>query len=139
MPVTMVFKALMVLVVFLQLSCTSALPGRTRRHVDGMFTSEFSRARGSAAIRKIINSALAGKRDVRENSYQVDSANLNLQADSQSSPDLLGLTDKSALEASRLQIKSPNDVAYGQLCSAILDLLYRAPYPSQQQHRAQDY
>ncbi|XP_077115902.1 uncharacterized protein LOC143770294 isoform X2 [Ranitomeya variabilis] len=135
MPVTMVFKALMVLVFFLQLSCSSSLSGRTRRHVDGMFTSEFSRARGSAAIRKIINSAIAGKRDVEENSYRPESTNLNLPADS---PALSGLTYKMASE-SRLEDKSPNDVADGQLCSAILDLLYRAPYPSQQQRRIQDY
>ncbi|XP_069804381.1 secretin [Dendropsophus ebraccatus] len=138
MSVTMVFKALMVLVVFLQLSCTSALPGRTRRHVDGMFTSEFSRARGSAAIRKIINSALAGKRDVQDSSYQADPRDLNQQADSPSSADLSGLPYKPAMEA-RLEDKSPNEVTDSQLCSAILDLLYRAPYPSQQQHRGQDY
>ncbi|XP_066463308.1 secretin [Eleutherodactylus coqui] len=128
----------MVLVLFLQLSCSSSLPGRTRRHVDGMFTSEFSRARGSAAIRKILNSAIAGKRDVEDNSYQTDASNLNLQPDSPSSSSTLsGLIYKAAAEASRLEDKSPNDVADGQLCSAILDLLYKAPYPSQ--HRAQVY
>ncbi|KAM4015489.1 secretin-like [Anomaloglossus baeobatrachus] len=136
MPVTMVFKALMVLVFFLQLSCSSSLSGRTRRHVDGMFTSEFSRARGSAAIRKIINSAIAGKRDVEENSYQPESPNLNLWADS---PALSGLISKMAPETSRLEDNSPNDVTDAQLCSAILDLLYTAPYPSQQQRQAQDY
>ncbi|KAM3923889.1 uncharacterized protein RB166_012824 [Leptodactylus fuscus] len=124
MPVAMVFKALMVLVVFLQLSYSSALPGRTRRHVDGMFTSEFSRARGSAAIRKIINSALAGKRDVKENSYQTGTANLDLQAD---------------LGASTIEDKSPKDITDDQLCATILDLLYRAPYPSKQHGRDQYY
>ncbi|XP_018424621.1 PREDICTED: secretin [Nanorana parkeri] len=62
MPLTVVLRALVVLVVFIQLSCCTSLPARNKRHVDGMFTSEYSRARGSAAIRKIINSALAGKR-----------------------------------------------------------------------------
>ncbi|XP_029441216.1 secretin [Rhinatrema bivittatum] len=54
-------RTLVLLVVFLQLGDSFPQPARSRRHVDGMFASEYSRIRGSTAIRKLINSVLAGK------------------------------------------------------------------------------
>ncbi|XP_075046725.1 secretin isoform X1 [Mixophyes fleayi] len=142
MPLTMGLRALMILVVFLQLSCSSVLPARNKRHVDGMFTSEFSRARGSAAIRKIINSAMGGKsylhtRDVEENGFQRDATNSGPQADSPRK-DLSGLTYDAVSEL-RSEESGLNDVTERQLCSAILNLLYRAPYQSQQLYMTQDY
>ncbi|KAM5132497.1 uncharacterized protein ACMZJ9_019283 [Mantella aurantiaca] len=131
MPLTVVVRALIALI-FLQLSFSSSLPVRNKRHVDGMFMSEFSRARGSAAIRKIINSALAGKRDVELSSYrsgpQVDYARRELS----------GQADDTFSEP-RSDDQVLNDATQNQLCSAILNLLSRMPLQSPQLRNTQDY
>ncbi|XP_077313296.1 uncharacterized protein LOC143933959 [Lithobates pipiens] len=132
MFLTMVFRALAILVIFLQLSCSSSLPVRNKRHVDGMFTSEFSRARGSAAIRKIINSALQGKRDVDESSYrpgpQMDFSRRELSE----------LEDNTFSEP-RWDDQGVNNDAQNQLSFAILNLLSRMPLQSPKLRNTQDY
>ncbi|KAM9299450.1 uncharacterized protein PAF06_016522 [Gastrophryne carolinensis] len=133
MPLTTVFRTLVVLVVFLQMSCSSSLLVRNKRHVDGMFTSEFSRARGSAAIRKLINSALAGKRDVEENSFRTDAADSGPPMDSVRKG-LPGLDYKTASER-RSEEQGLYDKA--EECFAILDLLTRISVQSLQPRNLQ--
>ncbi|XP_068099117.1 secretin [Hyperolius riggenbachi] len=137
MPVTTVFRAAAILVVFLHLSCSSSLPARNKRHVDGMFTSEFSRARGSAAIRKLINSAMAGKRDVEESGYRTDAIYSGPQVDS-TRKELPGLA-YIAMPELRSDDQALNDLTENQLCSAILNLLSRTSLQSQQMRNSQDY
>ncbi|KAM4704362.1 secretin [Rhinophrynus dorsalis] len=129
----MEFRALVILIVFLQLSLSSSLPVRNKRHVDGRFTSEYSRARGSAAIRKIINSALAGKRDLEENS-QTETRNSAPEVDTQSNG-FNALTYNSLPELR--SVEKEQEITEGQLCSAILYLLHRTPYQSLPLHSAQ--
>ncbi|MEE6482596.1 hypothetical protein FKM82_013290 [Ascaphus truei] len=129
---TMGFRALIVLVVFLQLSYSSPLPARNKRHVDGMYTSEFGRVRGTAAIRKIINSALAGKRDVEENSFQTGTLNDASGADSQRKV-LAELTFNNLPEPRSEERVKEQEVTEAQLCSAMLYLLNRVFYQSQQE------
>nr|ADT91712.1 secretin precursor [Hoplobatrachus rugulosus] len=132
MSLTVVFRALVILAIFIELSCCSSLPARNKRHVDGMFTSEFSRARGSAAIRKIINSALAGKRDLEESSYQTG------PQEESAKKELPGQADYTFSEL-RLDDQDLHDVPQSQLCSAILNLLSRMPIQSPQLRNTQDY
>ncbi|OCT73074.1 hypothetical protein XELAEV_18036053mg [Xenopus laevis] len=134
MHLIMETRALIILVVFLQLSFSSSLPARSKRHVDGMFTSEFSRARGSAAIRKIINSALAGKRDVEEN-YQIDMPDLDYQREILKDLVYNSLPELRSEEKQLIEQETAEDL----LCPAILYMLYRAPYQSLPSRSAQDY
>ncbi|XP_078507118.1 uncharacterized protein LOC144767572 [Lissotriton helveticus] len=62
------------LIMGIALHSLSALPQpiRTRRHADGMFTSDFSRARGSSAIRKLVNSVLGVKSFSKERRQEKD-------------------------------------------------------------------
>ncbi|NP_001267540.1 secretin precursor isoform X2 [Xenopus laevis] len=127
-------RALIILLVFLQLSFSSSLPARSKRHVDGRFTSEFSRARGSAAIRKIINSALAGKRDIEEN-YQIDVPDVDNQREILKELAYNSLPELRSEEKQLTEQKAAEDL----LCSAILNMLYRAPYQPLPAQSAQDY
>ncbi|XP_072283030.1 secretin [Pyxicephalus adspersus] len=132
MPLTVVFRALVLLVIFVQLSCSSSLQVRNKRHADGMFTSEFSQARESAAIRKIINSALAGKRDVEESSYHAN-PQVNVPR-----KELSGFGNPTFSQL-RLDDQGLNDATQNQLCSAILNLFKRLPVQSPQLHNTEDY
>uniref|UniRef100_A0A6I8SB73 Glucagon / GIP / secretin / VIP family domain-containing protein n=1 Tax=Xenopus tropicalis TaxID=8364 RepID=A0A6I8SB73_XENTR len=134
MHLIMESRALIILLVFLQLSVSSSLPARSKRHVDGMFTSEFSRARGSAAIRKIINSALAGKRDVEEN-YQIDTPDVDYQKKILNELVYNSLPELRSEERQLTEQEAAEDL----LCSAILYMLYRPPYQPLPAHSAQDY
>ncbi|KAE8593742.1 hypothetical protein XENTR_v10019295 [Xenopus tropicalis] len=99
-----------------------------------MFTSEFSRARGSAAIRKIINSALAGKRDVEEN-YQIDTPDVDYQKKILNELVYNSLPELRSEERQLTEQEAAEDL----LCSAILYMLYRPPYQPLPAHSAQDY
>ncbi|XP_053547040.1 secretin [Bombina bombina] len=134
MPLAMGYRALAILIVFLQLSFSSPVPARNKRHVDGMFTSEFSRARGSAAIRKIINSALAGKRDL-ENNFQMETPEVESHRNILAELHLNSLPDTRSEEISL----NEKEVTEGQICSAILYLLNRPPYETQQVLNPQIY
>uniref|UniRef100_A0A8C5QH20 Glucagon / GIP / secretin / VIP family domain-containing protein n=1 Tax=Leptobrachium leishanense TaxID=445787 RepID=A0A8C5QH20_9ANUR len=141
MPLTRGFMSLaFICIVFLQFAFSDPLlPSRNKRHVDSKFTSEYSRVRGSAAIRKYINAALAGKRDVEEFDLREEKAiNAGPEANSQGKG-YPGLSDSSRSELrSEEKGLDEQDLIDSQLCQAILYLIRKANR-SQQTRITQDY
>ncbi|KAJ1131893.1 hypothetical protein NDU88_010224 [Pleurodeles waltl] len=64
----------LILIMGIALHSLGALPQpmRTRRHADGTFTSDFSRARAFVAMRNIINSMLDGKSSAKQRRQEED-------------------------------------------------------------------
>ncbi|CAH2318961.1 Hypothetical predicted protein [Pelobates cultripes] len=144
MPSTMGFRSLVfICIVFLQLVFSDPISPRNKRHVDSKFTSEFSRVRGSAAIRKYINAALAGKRDVsdeRSDALRTENLMNSVPETNYQEKELAGMNAYSLPEL-RSDVKGleEQDVTDDRLCSAFLYLLRRANYQSQQTRITQDY